>query len=278
MARVEVADHAGACFGVERALKLVRELRAQGDGALSTLGPLTHNPRVVAELEADGVRAVAGLGDVEGGTLVLRTHGVEPAVEREACARGLSVVDATCPFVKRVHKSVALLAEQGYGVVVVGDAAHPEVQAIVGYAPGAVVVAHAAELDALTLPSRVGVVAQTTLIKAQLDEVLAVLTGRVRELRVFCTICQATAERQQAAVELAGRADAMVVLGGRNSANTAHLASLCAAQCARTFHVESPDELDASSLAGCELVGVTAGASTPAAQIAELVSALEELA
>ena len=278
MPRVEVAAHAGACFGVERALQLVKDTRAQAQGAVSTLGPLIHNPRVVDELEACGVKAVAELEDAPAGTLVLRTHGVRPELEQAARARGLQVVDATCPFVKRVHKSVALLADEGYAVVVVGDAAHPEVQAIVGYAPGAQVVGSAADLAGLELPARVGVVAQTTLIKAQLDEVVAGLTARCREVRVFCTICQATAERQQAAVELAARASAMVVLGGRNSANTAHLASLCAERCARTHHVESPAELRAAWFEGCELVGVTAGASTPASQIAELVGALEALA
>jgi len=162
-------------------------------------------------------------------------------------------------------------------VLVVGEAGHPEVEAILGHAPGAVAVANVAALDGVTLSKRVGVVVQTTQAKATLDAVASELMARVPEVCVVNTICEATSERQQAARELAGRSDVMVVIGGRNSANTSRLAEICSAACPRTHHIEVPAELEAAWFAGAHEVGVTAGASTPTAQIDEVVSRIREL-
>ncbi len=271
MARVEVAKAAGACFGVERALELVRRAArdAEGtDGTVHTLGPLIHNPGAVLELESLGVSAIASPADARAGdTLVLRAHGVTPEVEAQARKAGLAVVDATCPFVKRVHVDVERLAADGMQVLVVGESGHPEVEGTLGHVPGAVAVGSAEELAGVEVRRRVGVVAQTTLERAKLRDVVAALVGRCEELRVFDTICAATSERQEAAAALARKADVMVVLGGRNSANTRHLAEICSARCARTHHVEDEGELEPGWFEGADLVGVTAGASTPATQI-----------
>ena len=246
---ITIADHAGACYGVQRALDLVEQVAADATGPVHTLGPLIHNPQVVAGLEAKGVTVVSEVPEPteEGGvTLVLRTHGVVPQVERLAAQRGLAVVDATCPYVKRVHHAVERLQGQGYQILVVGESGHPEVEAILGHAPGAIAVADAAALDDVHVEPRVGVVVQTTQAKATLDAVVSSLTGVAREVCVVNTICAATSERQKAARELAARSDVMVVIGGRNSANTTRLATICSASCAATHHIETCDELDAS--------------------------------
>lgn len=277
MPTITVAERAGACYGVQRALDLVRKVAAEATGPVHTLGPLIHNPQVVAGLERAGVTVVDDVPEQAGSTLVLRTHGVVPEVEETAHERGLAVVDATCPYVKRVHHAAERLQRDGYQVLVVGEAGHPEVEAILGHAPGAVAVANVAALDGVTLSKRVGVVVQTTQAKATLDAVASELMARVPEVCVVNTICEATSERQQAARELAGRSDVMVVIGGRNSANTTRLAEICSAVCPRTHHIEVPAELEAAWFAGAHEVGVTAGASTPTAQIDEVVSLIREL-
>lgn len=282
MPKVVVAREAGACYGVERALRMARragdQARVSGGGAVFTLGPLIHNPRVVAELEAAGVGVAATPADARGATLILRTHGVPPTVEaeaRELCAR---VLDATCPFVKQCHANVERLAREGYQVVVVGEAGHPEVEGTLGHAPAASVVGSAEEAAALAVGRRVGVVVQTTMARAVLDEVAGVLLARADEVRVFNTICDATSGHQAACAELAREADCMLVVGGRNSANTRHLADIARALCPDTHHVEGADELDPAWFRGRELVGITAGASTPAAQIEAVRAAVEALA
>ena len=264
--KVMVADKAGACYGVERALELARRAAEKATSPVHTLGALIHNPAVVAELAREGVSAVDRPEDAEpGSVLVMRAHGVTPDIERRAADGGLVIVDATCPFVKKVHRAVELLSNEGDQVVVVG---------ICGHAPEAVVVGSSAELESLEFGRRVGVVAQTTLERSVLRDVVSALVGRCGELRVIDTICEATRERQQAAAELAAASDVMIVVGGRSSANTRHLADVCARHCAVTHHVESAEELDSAWFEGARTVGITAGASTPAEQIEAVRSAL----
>ena len=278
MAQVIVADKAGACYGVERALKLARKAVAEATGPVRTLGPLIHNPAVVDELARAGVVAVESPAEAEqGSVLIMRAHGVTPEVERQAAEAGLATVDATCPFVKKVHKAAERLAREGYQVIIVGEAGHPEVEGTRGHAPEALVVGSTEEATSLAHVRKVGVVAQTTLERAVLRGVVAELVGRCDELRLVDTICEATSERQQAAAELAARADVMVVVGGRGSANTRHLADVCRARCEATHHIEGADELEAAWLGGADVIGVTAGASTPADQIEEVVTRIQSL-
>ena len=278
--RVVRAAYAGACYGVQRALDLA--LKAVEDGGRAyTLGPLIHNPQVVAQLAECGVRAVDSVEDVAGaGTVVIRSHGVTPEVKRSVAACGLPLVDATCPHVARAQRAAADLAEQGRHVVVVGEEGHPEVEGLVACAREAgapvSVVAGPDDLPE-TLEGPVGVVVQTTQTREALDAVVAALEERGVQLLVKNTICFATRQRQEAAAALAGEVDAMVVIGGRNSSNTTRLADICAAACSRTHHVESPDEIDPAWLAGCAVVGVTAGASTPEEQIEAVATLLEAL-
>ena len=278
MIEIVIAEKAGACYGVERALGLVSDAARNVEGRVYTLGALIHNPQVVTRLAAEGVSAVERPDEcAPGSTLVLRAHGVTPCVEECAQAAGVSTIDATCPYVKRVHKAVERLEGEGYQVVVVGESGHPEVEGICGHATDAVVVGSADEADNVRETRRIGVVAQTTLERDVLRSVAARLIGRCSELHVIDTICEATSERQRAAADLASRVDVMIVVGGRMSANTRHLADVCSAHCEGTHHVERVDELMPSWFEGVHRVGVTAGASTPADQIQGVTTRIAEL-
>ena len=276
-AQISIAREAGACYGVERALQLTKDAAASGAHPVYTLGPLIHNPRVVAELEAESVRVAAGPSDAAGGTLILRTHGVTPSEEKQARELCEHVIDATCPFVKRCHKCAERLNRKGYQVVIVGEKGHPEVLGTLGHVPSALVVSSADEVAGLDPNLRVGVVVQTTQARANLDAVVAALQGRVAEVVVENTICEATSGHQSAAMELAREVDAMLVIGGKNSANTTHLAEVAALACENTHHIESEDELDPAWFEGVASIGITAGASTPASQIEAVRNAVEAL-
>jgi len=277
MPRILTADEAGACYGVERALAMAEEAVSNAEGPVHTLGPLIHNPRVVADLESAGITVVRTPAEAAGETLLLRTHGVTPEVEREAREVCRHVLDATCPFVKKVHVAAERLSREGYQVVVVGEAGHPEVEATVAHAAGAVVVDSAAEARSLGLHGKVGVVVQTTQSHARLMEVVGELLACADEVRVFDTICEATSGHQRACDELARTVDVMVVIGGRNSANTTRLAEIAAKSCPSTHHVECADELDPAWFVGARAIGITAGASTPASQIAAARSTITRM-
>ncbi|MDK7723606.1 4-hydroxy-3-methylbut-2-enyl diphosphate reductase [Slackia exigua] len=274
--KVVRAEHAGVCYGVERALDMVRDAM-DGDEDVFTIGPLIHNPRVVAQLKDHGVESIEGPADVDHGIVVLRTHGVEPSVVEELDERGLSSIDATCPHVSRAQKAAADFAAQGMTVLVIGRASHPEVRGICAHAAGsAVVVADASEIPA-DIAGPVGIVVQTTENKSKLDKVVADLRGRGIEPVVKNTICSATRKRQDAAADLADKVDALVVIGGKNSSNTTHLFEICRAHCSRSYHIETEDEIDPAWFDGVEAVGVTAGASTPDEQIEAVVARIESL-
>ncbi|HET6351194.1 MAG TPA: 4-hydroxy-3-methylbut-2-enyl diphosphate reductase [Coriobacteriia bacterium] len=275
--RVEVARYAGVCYGVERALKLAEEAAASG-ATVKTLGPLIHNPQAVTALRDKGVEVAACLDEAEDGTLVIRTHGVDPAIIDRAFEKGLNVVDATCPHVSKAHEAAEALRDAGYAIVIVGEADHPEVEGIMAHAGGEALVVGTAEELPERLPSRrIGVVVQTTQSLARLTEIVDALLPRTSDLRVANTICSATGKRQQSAEELAARVDAMVVVGGRNSGNTARLVEVCKSVNPKVQHVETADELDPAWFGGVEVVGVTAGASTPEEQISGVIAAIEAM-
>lgn len=272
---IQIASEAGACYGVERALRMVEDAAKTSPVPVHTLGPLIHNPRVVADLALKGVTVVDSPEESAGDTLLLRTHGVTPNEERRARKLCHDVLDATCPFVKKVHLAASRLYREGYQVVVVGEAGHPEVEATLPHAPGAVVVGDASEAADLPVCKKIGVVVQTTQSRSNLERVVSALLGRAEEVRVVNTICDATSGHQGACAELAARADVMIVIGGRISANTKRLTEIAAELCPRTYHIEGADELDPSWLDGAGLIGITAGASTPASQIDAVRSAIE---
>lgn len=276
---VILAEHAGACYGVQRALDIANEVLAQ-DMRAYTLGPLIHNPQVVSSLAQLGAQAVQDVEQIQGGTVIIRSHGVTPQEKKRLEETADRVVDATCPHVARAQRAAAELARGGCRLIVVGEPGHPEVTALREYArcEGAkvdVVSKGDILLDDIYAP--VGVVVQTTQRKEVLDDIVAQLESRGIKPVVKNTICSATTERQASAESLAQTVDAMVVIGGKNSSNTTRLAEICSAICPKTFHVESAAELDGADFRGCSRVGVTAGASTPEDQISDVVRVLEDM-
>jgi 4-hydroxy-3-methylbut-2-en-1-yl diphosphate reductase len=275
--QIRVARHAGVCYGVERALEMAEEAAGSGK-VVRTLGPLIHNPQAVAALKGRGVEVAGCLDEADDGTLVIRSHGVDPAIIEAARSKGLDVVDATCPFVSKAHDAARELKSAGYAVIIVGEADHPEVEGISAHAGGdAIIVQSPEELPERFSNRRIGIVVQTTQSADRLTAVVQAVLPRVAELRVFNTICSATAKRQLSAEELAREVDVMVVVGGHNSGNTTRLAEICARVNPRTHHVETSEELDPAWFQGATVVGVTAGASTPDAQMAGVIAAIESL-
>jgi (E)-4-hydroxy-3-methyl-but-2-enyl pyrophosphate reductase len=260
---VFLADKAGFCFGVKRAISTAFE--TAGRGNVYCLGPLIHNPQEVERLRKAGVRTVDDFASLAPGDfLIIRSHGVPPQVLAQARGKGLQIIDLTCPFVGKAQRDAELLYAEGYQVVVIGEKQHPEVQSILGYAGGSAVVVEAAEdVDTITLQSRIGVVAQTTQSYGNFSEIVLKLLRLSKELKVLNTICHSTKERQDAARLLAGQVDIMLVVGGRNSANTSRLVSVCQQEGKPTYHIEVADEIQDEWLSGAAKVGVTAGASTP---------------
>ena len=277
--KVLLADEYGFCFGVERAVEMVEEALNDGD-TVRALGPLIHNTQEMERLQAKGVNTISAPVQIERSeTAVIRAHGVTPAVQRELEDKAAKVVDATCPFVTKVQKLAARAAAQNRHVVVVGNPDHPEMIGVVGYAPEhTFVVRDAEEVKNLPVLNSPLVVSQTT-IKLQnfMDAADAVKARATGETQVVNTICSATRDRQDAARALAGEVDAFYIIGGRHSSNSRKLLAVCQEQCAKSFLIETPEEINAEDLKGIETVGVTAGASTPNWLIERVTARLEEI-
>lgn len=277
--KVVLAENAGACYGVQRALDLAIEA-SKNHAKAYTLGPLIHNPGVVADLESLGVHVAESADEVDEGTIIIRSHGVTPEEYAEVEARGLPIVDATCPHVARAQKAAAELATKGCRVIVVGEEGHPEVEGLKAWA-----LREGAKVDIVASPDAVptdlhapiGVVVQTTQKRENLDAVVDAIQSQGITPIVKRTICLATRHRQESAAELASQVDAIVVIGGRNSSNTTRLFEICSAICPRTHHIESVDEIDPTWFEGCTTIGVTAGASTPETQIKAVIDFLKKL-
>ena len=276
MMKVVVAKSAGFCFGVKRATTMALEA-ASGNSAIYSLGPIIHSPQMVAKLEEKGVRVVDHVEQADQGSVIIRSHGVTVDEMERIALRGLGIIDATCPFVKKAQNYARLLASEGYAVVLVGEREHPEVRGIVSYARQGSVHVVANPEEALKIPAapRIGVVAQTTQSYENFSRIVEICLDKCSELRVFKTICDATAVRQNEAREIAGRVDVMLVIGGYNSANTTRLATICRDITPRTHHIETAAQIDPEWFAGAATVGVTAGASTPQWIIEEVLEKVE---
>jgi (E)-4-hydroxy-3-methyl-but-2-enyl pyrophosphate reductase len=275
---VRLSDSAGFCWGVERALQLTLEAAEDAAQPVQTLGPLIHNPGVIAELSGKGVTVLADAEEAREGTVILRSHGVPRDVKQRLADTDLNLVDATCPFVTSAQEKAAGLHQEGYLVIILGDKDHPEVAALRSYAGEAsLVVQSPADLPARLPSRRIGVVVQTTQSPKRLSELAADLAPRVKELLVHNTICNATEQRQAAAERMAAEVDAVVVVGGRDSGNTLRLAELCHSRQPNTHHVESATEIDPRWFRGVQVVGVTAGASTPSEQIEAVLARIREV-
>jgi (E)-4-hydroxy-3-methyl-but-2-enyl pyrophosphate reductase len=277
---IRKAVHAGYCWGVERALDIVNQTAdTHKDVPVRTLGPIIHNPQVVQSLDDKGVHSIDSLNQMqEGGTVIIRTHGVAPEVYEQAETKGLTIVDATCPLVTLVQNKAKQLVNEGYHLVIFGNPNHPEVIGTLGHAGGKATVIEKPE-DARTakLPKKVGVVVQTTQETELVSELLSYLAPRCKEIKVFNTICNPTIERQDAARELAREVQVMIVVGGKNSSNTRHLADVCREEGATTYHIEEATEVEPTWFTGVHEIGVTAGASTPGWLMDQVITHIHEL-
>jgi 4-hydroxy-3-methylbut-2-enyl diphosphate reductase len=277
--RIEKAAEMGFCFGVRRAIGIVEKAVAER-GPLQTLGALVHNQQVVDRLADWGVTVAQTIDDIETTVVAVTSHGASPGTLEALRGSGHEIIDATCPFVRKAQVATENLAESGFWVHVFGDSDHPEVRGLLGWA-GEQSSASTDLPPSDTFGKKLGVVCQTTQSPEAFGRFLSQLAprqlNRLSELRVVNTICDATRRNQEAAVELSGRVQAMVVIGGRDSANTKRLAELCTATGTPTYRIETAGDLSMEWFRGISVVGVTAGASTPDDVIEEVVRSLSTL-
>lgn len=272
--KVLVAEKCGFCPGVRNAIHTAEEVLAlQGRaGPVYSLGPIIHNPNEVERLAQAGLCTVDSVDQIPSGTVLIRSHGAAPAQIEQLQARGVTIIDATCVLVKRLQRIARQLEEEGYQVVIIGEANHPEVQAVVGHVRSATVMADKEDLEKTPTGGRLGIVCQTTQSPEQFGAMVgAIAEGPFLELKVINTLCRESCKRQEAAVRLCRQVDVMFILGGLHSANTRRLAELCRKVNPHTYHLETWQSVDPRVLEGRHTAGVTAGASTPDTVIQEFV-------
>jgi 4-hydroxy-3-methylbut-2-enyl diphosphate reductase len=282
MPKIEKASKTGFCFGVKRAVNMLEKV-AREHGGVETLGAVVHNQQVLDKLAEIGVKIVDNIDDIEGDIVVTSSHGVSPDLENLIKVKNIKVVNTTCPSVRRAQVAARQLADEGFFVIIYGNAEHPEVKGILGWAKGKGL----ATLDEKPIvaldpkPRRIGILSQTTQVPAHFAEftkkIIDLMLIKDSEVRIIDTICHDIPDRQAAALELAHRADLMVVVGGRASANTNRLAELCA-EVTETHLIETADEIQPDWLKGKNLIGVTAGTSTAEESVEEVIKRLEEMA
>ncbi|MCI0468900.1 MAG: 4-hydroxy-3-methylbut-2-enyl diphosphate reductase [Nitrospirae bacterium] len=273
--KIVTARNAGFCFGVKRAVDMAFEAADKGD-SVYTLGPVIHNPQVIEKLRTAGVKPTDDLEAVKIKTLIIRTHGVPKDVSERLAGKDYAIIDATCPFVKKAQEHVETLKEGGYQVVIIGDRDHPEVKGLMSYAGNDVIVVSKDEAIP-ALKSRVGVVVQTTQPISALKRVVSEIIGHVKELKVFNTICSSTSQRISETADMAKEADVVIVVGGKNSANTTQLTNLCADLNIPTYHIETSSEIRDEWFEGAQKIGITAGASTPDWIIREVEQRIKDI-
>ncbi|HUT85866.1 MAG TPA: 4-hydroxy-3-methylbut-2-enyl diphosphate reductase [Elusimicrobiales bacterium] len=280
--KVIIAKHCGFCPGVKKAIDLVLELAQKGKSPIYTLGPLIHNAHVIQTLEEKGIHAVNSLSEIKNGAdvLVIRAHGITPEAEAEIRSAGIEVIDGTCPLVKNVHKVIAKYADKGYSTVIVGDDGHAEVVGLLGYTKGkGFVVANPEQAKKLPSFDKVNIVAQTTQEEKNFKNTAEIVSHKAKEYVISDTICMPTKQRQKETVEFASNADLVIVVGGKNSANTTRLAKMCRRLCAGTIHIESEKELPSQQILSAEKIVITSGASTPGwvtQRVADFVSNIKK--
>lgn len=266
---VRVAKPSGFCFGVQRAVDIVnKQIEKGNETSIYTYGPIIHNEEVVKELEQKGVKAVdeGEIGKIDKGTMIIRSHGVSKETESRMEENGFCIVDATCPFVKKIHKTVLDAGLKGMPVLIVGSAKHPEVQGIIGWCTNTPYVLEKLE-DIENIPFKkdeeICIVCQTTFNLNKFKEIVDNIEKKGYYINVVNTICNATEERQSAARELAALADCMIVIGGTHSSNSRKLYEICKMECENTYFIQTLDDLHLELPKSVRLVGITAGASTP---------------
>ncbi|WP_034785485.1 4-hydroxy-3-methylbut-2-enyl diphosphate reductase [Eubacterium xylanophilum] len=283
MPKVTLAKTAGFCFGVKRAVDIVYQELEKGN-KVCTLGPIIHNDEVVNDMISKGVKVIAeediAKENLRGYTVIIRSHGISKEVQDELEASGCNVVDATCPFVKKIHNTVSKYAAEDYDIVIIGSKDHPEVQGILGWCKNKGKALESAEDIEVFEPrnekKKVCVVAQTTFNQKKFKELVEIISKKGYDIIAVNTICNATAERQNEAQKLASESDAMVVIGGKNSSNTRKLYEICKSQCENTHFIQTLKDLDTELINSDLSLGITAGASTPKNIIQEVLTACQK--
>ena len=268
--KIITAKSAGFCFGVKRAVDTVYQQAAEKNTPIYTYGPIIHNEEVVKDLEKKGVRVIAAkeeLKNAKGGTVVIRSHGVSREIYDILEENGIDFVDATCPFVLKIHRLVERYTKEGYHVVIIGNNSHPEVEGIKGWGKKdrISVISDEKEAEKISVPKgqKLCIVSQTTFHNNKFKELVEIIEKKGYDIIVLNTICNATQERQREAEEISAKVDAMIVIGGRHSSNTQKLFEICEKECENTYYIQTPDDLDMTNLRSVDNVGITAGASTP---------------
>ncbi len=272
---IHLAESAGCCFGVKRAIKMALEASVSEDGPLYMLGDIVHNEHVIRHIAEAGIRVVDSLGQAECGTLLIRAHGAVPEQHEAAARKGLKVLDATCPLVLEIHKIARGLQQDGYTVIVIGDHGHDEVVGIAGQVHTDLVISTPEEAGELQKISRIGVVVQSTQNIDDVQRIIGILAGKCRELRFVNTICPATTTRQRDIRRFPREYDVVVIVGSHTSANTCRLTEISKAVNPRTYQVESAGDVQAAWFKGAASVGVSAGASTPEDVIQSVLDAIK---
>lgn len=265
--KITLAEKTGFCFGVKRAVAMAQKALKTG-APIYSLGSIIHNAQVVDDLSKKGLGVVKDIDEVKEGTVVISSHGISPRLSRDIAGRGLKMIDTTCPFVRKAQKIARDSGAEGYSVIIVGDSSHPEVKALVDFAPKSAIVVkdgkEAAGLFAAFKRDKVSVISQTTQSMANfLDVVRVILRNAPKELRVFNTICKDAGGRQRRARSLAGKVDLMFIVGGRESANTRRLLEVCRGVLKNSRLIETEDDIKMDWFKSCKKVGITSGASTP---------------
>ena len=277
MRKVKVAKSAGFCFGVKRAIDMVYEEAAKG-GKVYTLGPVIHNEQVVSDLESKGVKVVDNIESLDAGqdtTVIIRSHGVPEEIINRLKEKNIRIVDATCPFVSKIHHIVKEKYNEGYHIVVIGNAKHPEVEGVCGWCGNSAdVIGSVEEAGKYSnyKDKKLCVVSQTTFNYKKFQDIVDILVKKSYDIVVMNTICNATEERQTEAGTIARQSDAMLVIGGKHSSNTQKLFEICKRVCPDTYFIQTLDDLDLKKLQSFRSVGITAGASTPNNIIKEVQS------
>ena len=268
MREVKVAKSAGFCFGVKRAVEMVYSEAAKGK-KVYTLGPIIHNEQVVNDLEKKGVNVINSVNDIKDGeniTVIIRSHGISEDIYNQLKAKKVNIVDATCPFVAKIHRIVQEKYKEGNQIVIIGNENHPEVEGINGWCENnAYIIESTSEAEKLSLDyeKKVCIVAQTTFNYKKFKDIVDILSKKSYDINVMNTICNATEERQTEAGTIARQSDAMLVIGGKHSSNTQKLYEICKSKCSDTYFIQTLDDLDLKKLQSFRSVGITAGASTP---------------
>ena len=268
--QIITAKSAGFCFGVKRAVDKVYEEAQNSDVPVYTFGPIIHNEEVVGDLEEKGVNAVSDINELKHmpkGTVVIRSHGVSKDIYDQIQSEGFKIVDATCPFVLKIHRFVKEYSEKGYHIIIIGNDSHPEVEGIKGWSnpQRTTVLQTKEEAVNFTLSSgqKACIVSQTTFNYNKFQELVEIIQKKGYDIIVLNTICNATEERQKEAADIAAKVEAMIVIGGRHSSNTQKLFEICKNECANTYYIQTLDDLDLTQFQSIDNVGITAGASTP---------------